>query len=115
MVVGEDCLSAKSASSAAAPYAALRPKEISGSGVAFSFPYFFWLRKRNRVVSRAKAKIRILQNAKYKNLVKINRINYYVTVLKFKYQLNYIVSFLRYWVCSFFMIIPILGSTVFRC
>jgi len=38
MVGGEDCLS--EASSAAAPYAALRPKEISGSGVAFSFPLF---------------------------------------------------------------------------
>ena len=53
MVGGEDCLSV--ASSAAAPDAALRLKEISGGRVAFSFPYFFWLSKRNRVASHASA------------------------------------------------------------
>jgi len=69
MAGGEDCLN--EVSSAAAPDAALRPKEASiwlpqfakplkwqakcdGSGVAFSFPYFFWLSKRNRVANKAK-------------------------------------------------------------
>ena len=55
MVGGEDCLSAKSASSAAAPDAALRPREISGSGVAFSLVSFFWLSKRKKLASRARA------------------------------------------------------------
>ena len=46
--IGEDpcgLMSAKSASSAAAPDAALRPKEISGSGVAlfYIFPYYLLL------------------------------------------------------------------------
>ena len=54
MVSGEDCLSAKSASSAAAPDAALRPKEISGSGVAFFLDTFSWLRKKKYLASRAK-------------------------------------------------------------
>ena len=43
MVSGEDCLSAESASSAAAPYAALRPREICGSGVAFFLDTFLGL------------------------------------------------------------------------
>ena len=63
MVGGEDCLS--EASSAAAPDAALRPKKISGSGVAFSFPYFFWLSKRNRVANRARATISTRHNPTY--------------------------------------------------
>ena len=41
MVGGEACLSAESTSSAAAPDAALRLKEISGGGAAFSFPISF--------------------------------------------------------------------------
>ena len=55
MVGGEDCLGV--ASSAAAPYAALSPKEISGSGVAFFLDTFSWLSKRNRVASRATATV----------------------------------------------------------
>ena len=51
-VFGEDCLS--EASSAAARFSEVA-QEIGGSGVAFSFPYFFWLSKRNRVASRARA------------------------------------------------------------
>ena len=56
--VGEDPCGLKSAKSELRrrhPDAALRSKEISGSGVAFSFPYFFWQSKRNRVASRARA------------------------------------------------------------
>ena len=50
----EDCLRIENPSSAAAQLFEAA-QEISGSGVAFSFPYFFWLRKRNRVASRARA------------------------------------------------------------
>ena len=53
MVGGEDCLSV--ASSAAAPYAALRPREISGSGVAFFLDTFSWLSKKKYLASRARA------------------------------------------------------------
>ena len=48
----EDCLN--EVSSAAPPYAALRPKEISGSGVAFFLDTFSWLRKKKCVASRVK-------------------------------------------------------------
>ena len=37
------------------PNCGAKTEGISGSGVAFSFPYFFWLSKRNRVASRASA------------------------------------------------------------
>ena len=57
MVGGEDCLSAESASSAAAPYAATRPKEKSGSGVAFFLDTFSWLGKKKYLASRAKATV----------------------------------------------------------
>ena len=53
MVGGEDCLN--EVSSAAAPNAALRPKEISGSGVAFFLDTFSWLRKKKYLASRARA------------------------------------------------------------
>ena len=57
MVGGEDCLSAESASSAAAPDAALRPKDISGSGVAFFLDTFSWLSKKKYLASRARATV----------------------------------------------------------
>ena len=53
MVGGEDCLN--EVSSTAAPYAALRPKETSGSGVDFFLDTFSWLRKKKYLASRAKA------------------------------------------------------------
>ena len=56
MVGGEDCLSAEKASSAAAKLFEAA-QDISGSRVAFSFPYFFLLSKRNRVASRATATV----------------------------------------------------------
>ena len=49
----EDCLRIENPNFAAAQLFEAA-QEISGSGVAFSLPYFFWLRKRNRVVSRAR-------------------------------------------------------------
>ena len=52
----EDCLRIENPSSAAAQLFEAA-QETSGSGVAFSFPYFFWLSKRNRVASRARATI----------------------------------------------------------
>ena len=52
----EDCLSAESASSAAAQLFDAA-QDTSGSGAAFSFPYFFWLSKRNKVDSRARATV----------------------------------------------------------
>ena len=52
IVGGEDYLNEVSSAAARFGEAA---QEISGSGVAFSFPYFFWLSKRNRVASRARA------------------------------------------------------------
>ena len=61
MVSGEDCLSAESANSAAAPDAALRPRETSGSGVAFFLDTFSWLRKKKYLASRATATV-LLKN-----------------------------------------------------
>ena len=52
MVGGEDCLN--EVSSAAAPYAATSPREISGSGVAFFLDTFSWLRKKKYLASRVK-------------------------------------------------------------
>ena len=58
--VGEDpcgLMSAESTSSAAAPCAALRPQEISGSGVAFFLDTFSWLHKKKYLASRASATV----------------------------------------------------------
>ena len=52
MVGGEDCLSV--ASSAAAPDAALRPKEISGSGVAFSLVSYLLAKQKKETRLKAK-------------------------------------------------------------
>ena len=57
MVGGEDCLRIENPSSAAAPYAALSPREISGSGVAFFLDTFSWLRKKKYLASRARATV----------------------------------------------------------
>jgi hypothetical protein len=45
---GEDCLKAQP-EFRSRPNAALRPKETSGSGVAFSLVSFFWLSKRKKL------------------------------------------------------------------
>ena len=55
MVGGEDYLSAESTSSAFVSDAALSPKDISGSGVAFFLGTFSWLSKKKYLASRAKS------------------------------------------------------------
>ena len=54
MVGDEDCLRIENPSSAVAPDAALRPRGISGSGVAFFLDTFSWLRKKKYLASRAR-------------------------------------------------------------